>query len=112
MSKKRKNDTDENTTESGALQPADANKNLFYCGICAGVLAIVAFILAFFVLKVYGLIAAVVLVLASLAFFTSQKKKRNFKLNKIFTIIAYVLLGLFIAFFIGGIIYSSMQPAA
>lgn len=112
MSKKHKDDNTENANESEKFQPSDANYNLFYCGICAGVLALVAFILAFFVLKVYGLIAAVVLVLASLAFFTSQKKKRNFKLNKIFTIIAYVLLGLFIAFFIGGIIYSSMQPEA
>lgn len=112
MSKKRIDETVKNANEGDALQPSDANNNLFYCGICAGVLAITAFVLAFFVLKVYGLIAAVVLILASLAFFTSQKKKRNFKQNKIFTIIAYVLLALFVAFFIGGIIYSSMQPAA
>lgn len=79
----------------------------FYCGICAGVLAIVAFILAFFVLKVYGLIAAVVLVLCALAFFSSQKKKRSFTALKALNIIAYVLLVVFIGFFIGGVVYAS-----
>ncbi len=108
MSKKHSQNQNTEQPENGAQLPQSNSKILFYCGICAGVLSIVAFILAFFVLKVYGLIAAIVLILACLAFFSTQKKKNNFFALKVLNIIAYVLLGLFTAFFIGGIVYSSI----
>ena len=108
MSKKHSQNQNTEQTGNGAQLPQSNTKIFFYCGICAGVLAIVAFILAFFVLKVYGLIAAVVLTLACLAFFSTQKKKNNFFALKVLNIIAYVLLALFATFFIGGIVYASI----
>ncbi len=82
----------------------------FWIGVAASVIALTLFLLTVFlptVFGVYGLIAAVLCSLASLAFLNSQKKKNNFKAVLFVTIAAYVLLAALIAFFIGGIIYAS-----
>ena len=80
-----------------------------YAYIALGLLVAgaVALGLIFTKLGVYALIAAVLFELGSLSFANVQKKKNNFKYLKILIICAYVLLGISIALFIGGIIYSS-----
>ena len=63
--------------------------------------------LIFTKLGVYALIAAVLLQLGSLSFANVQKKKNNFKYLKVIIICAYVLLGISVLLFIGGIIFAS-----
>lgn len=60
------------------------------------------------VLKVYALLAAILLCLTSLSFLGTQKKRENFKGVFVLTLITYILLGLLTAFFIGGVIWSSV----
>lgn len=65
--------------------------------------------LMFSPLGIYALIAAVLLNLAALSFINLQKKKNNFEKLKIIRIIAYVLLGVSLAVFIGGMIWAAVN---
>lgn len=97
------NENADKNTENN--QPANGKTIYFYIAVCACVLGAVACGLAFTRLGVYALICSVVFELASLAFCNAQKKANNFKAVKYVKICAYVLLGIFIAVFVGGIIY-------
>ncbi len=97
----QKENTDKANYGKGAIR--------FYLAVCCCALGAAAFGLAFTRLGVYSLIASVLFELASLAFCNAQKKTGALKAVKYVTIVAYVLLVLFIALFIGGIIYSSFN---
>ena len=85
-------------------------KTVFICiAAAACALGAVAFGLAFTRLGIYSLICSVLFELASLAFCNAQKKANNVKAVKYVKITAYVLLGIFAAFFIGGVIYVSFS---
>lgn len=84
-------------------------KIYFYIAIAALILAATAFGLAFSPLGVYSLIASIILELCSLSFLATQKKRYNFRAVLYLTIAAYTMLVLSAAFFIGGLIYSSMR---
>lgn len=102
------------------LKPDDGLKNVqgenkstlkthFYIGIALGILGAAAFVLTLVIpniLGVYGLICAILFELGALAFFSTQKKKNDFKALLYVKIAAYGLLFVFTAFFIGGIIYT------
>lgn len=92
-------------------QPAEAPKKngkvFFYIALACTVLSPVFFGLTFTPLGVYSLLASILFCLASLSFLGTQKKKENFNGVLILTIITYVLLGIILAFFVGGIIYVS-----
>lgn len=92
-------------------QPEQTYTGRTYAYIAAGltVAAAVFFGLAFTVLGIYALIAAVLLSLASVAFANVQKRKNNFDKLVIIRICAYVVLGITAAFFIGGIIWSAIK---
>lgn len=78
----------------------------FYIAVAAFCLAVVALGLTFVpVLGVYSLITSVVLELSALSLFSTQKNKQDFKALKVLTIITWVLLGISIALFVGGLIY-------
>lgn len=105
MDEKEKNERDKisNAPESDA-------KTYFWVGAGAAVAGVIVFVLTLClpkILGVYGLIAAVLCALVSLSFLGTQKKKNNFKAVLYVTIAAYVLLAVYVAFFIGGIIYAS-----
>ncbi len=92
-------------------QPQSDSTAFFWVGAAASAAGLVLFVLTLcipHILGVYGLIAEVLCSLASLSFLNTQKKKNNFKAVLYVTIAAYVLLAVFIAFFIGGIIYASL----
>lgn len=99
-----------NQPENGENQPQTNGKKIFfYIAIVSCALGAVAFGLAFTKLGIYSLICSVIFELASLAFCNAQKKANNFKAVKYVRIAAYILLGIFVAFFIGGIIYASTK---
>lgn len=103
MSKKNKPQTEqiyeENTVKS-------TTQVYFFIAIGLLVLGAVAFGCSFIPnVGVYTLIASVLLELGSLSFLSTQKKKNNFKAVFYVTIAAYVLLGLSLLLFIGGLIY-------
>ena len=84
-------------------------KAFAYVSIALTIAAIAAFGLMFTKLGIYALISSVLLSLASLTFANVQKKKNKFK-NLIFvTVCAYVALGLSVAVFAGGIIWSAVK---
>ncbi len=88
--------------------PENKTKIYFYisatlCGLCA-----IAFGLAFSVLGIYALISSILLGISSLSFVAAQKKKNYFPALKYVKITAYILLAVDVAFFIGGLIYSSL----
>lgn len=90
---------DENTEKT-------STRVYFFIAIGALLLAAVAFGCTFINgVGVYALIASVLLELAALSFLSTQKKKNNFKGVFYATIAAYVLLGLSVALFAGGLIY-------
>ena len=76
-------------------------------GLCAA--AAVALGLSFTLLGVYSLIASVILSIASLSFLNVQKRKYNFKNLIIIRITALTVLGIAVAIFIGGIIWSAVK---
>ena len=103
MSKKNKPQTeqvyDENTTQN-------STRVYFFIAIGALVLAAIALGCTFIPqVGVYTLIASVLLELTALSFLSTQKKKNNFKEVFYVTIAAYVLLGLSLILFVGGLIY-------
>lgn len=105
----KKND-DKNDLKNVNAAPESDSTAFFWAGAGASAVGLIIFILTlclpdFF--GVYGLIAAILCSLASLAFLATQKKKNNFKAVLYVTIAAYILLAAFTAFFIGGIIYAS-----
>ena len=83
------------------------SKAYFYVAIGACVLAATAFGLSFSFMGIYALIASLLLELCALSFCVTQKKKNPFPALKFVFIAAYVLLGLSVALFIGGLIYSA-----
>lgn len=84
-------------------------KNYFYFGLGGMALSIVALALIFVEgVGIYALICSILLSLAALSFFTTQRKKNNFDKLKIAIIAAYVLLGIAVGIFIGGIIFSAI----
>ena len=93
----------------GEPTPASTTKTYFYIGVAACALGAVAFGLAFTVLKIYALIASILLELVALSFLGTQKKKNDFKAVFYVKIVAYALLIAFLAFFIGGIIYMGVN---
>lgn len=95
---------EQNKTE----QPKSNTRAYFYAAIAACVLSVVAFGLAFSVLKIYSLIASVLFLLAALALINTQKKVNNFKWVFYLSIIAYTLLAMVVLFFIGGIIFAAV----
>ncbi len=108
----------ENQTESQEKQtdseqtPAQDDKKekngrvFFYIAIACTALGALFFGLTFTPLAVFSLCASILFCLASLSFLNTQKKKENFKGVLILTIITYILFGIFLAFFIGGVIWS------
>ena len=65
--------------------------------------------LIFTVLGLYALIASILFEIGALSFVNIQKRKNDFKQLKIIQIAAYVALGITVAVFIGGIIYSALN---
>lgn len=107
MSKKNKLQTeqiyDENIEEN-------STRVYFFISIGLLVLAAVAFGCTFINgVGVYALIASILLELSSLSFLSTQKKKNNFKGVFYATIATYVLLGLSLILFGGGMIYVGTQ---
>ncbi|MDE6001091.1 MAG: hypothetical protein K2G96_02060 [Clostridia bacterium] len=78
-----------------------------YIAVALLIAGAVALGLIFTKLGIYALIAAVLFQLGALSFANVQKKKNNFKYLKIIMICSYVLLGVSVLLFIGGIIYAS-----
>lgn len=95
-------------SEIASEPPVYNKKTYFYIGIAATVLGVAAFGLTFTALGVYALIASVLFALAALSFLGTQQKKHNFKGVFFAKIAAYALLAVAVAFFIGGIIWSSL----
>lgn len=84
----------------------NTTRTYFFIAIGLLVLAAVAFGCTFIPgVGVYTLLASVLLELAALSFLSTQKKKNNFKAVFYVTVAAYVLLGLSILLFVGGLIY-------
>ncbi len=93
------------------LPPEEPYTGKAYAYIAIGLTAaaIVAFGLTFTVLGIYSLISSVLLSLASLAFVTTQKRKNNFDKLIYITVCAYIVLGVTVLSFIGGIIYVAVN---
>ena len=98
--------TAENTQEAQA--PKKNGKILFYIAIACTSLGAIFYGLTFSPLAVYSLLASILFCLASLSLLGTQKKRKNFKGVLALTIVTYILLGIFLAFFIGGVIWSSL----
>ncbi len=101
----------ENQTDSEQTPAQDDKKEkngrvFFYIAIACTALGALFFGLTFTPLAVFSLCASILFCLASLSFLNTQKKKENFKGVLILTIITYILFGIFLAFFIGGVIWS------
>ena len=100
----------EETTQTAqdAQAPKKNGRILFYIAIACTSLGAIFFGLTFTPLAVYSLIASILFCLASLSLLGTQKKRENFKGVFALTIVTYILLGIFLAFFIGGVIWSSL----
>ncbi|MDE5729040.1 MAG: hypothetical protein K2I20_02565 [Clostridia bacterium] len=110
MNEKENNDKKDELKKVNSL-PASAATGYFWGGAAASAVGLALFVLTLClpnIFGVYGLIAAVLCALASLAFLATQKKKNNFKAVLYVTVAAYILLAVFVGFFIGGIIYASV----
>lgn len=95
--------------ENNAPVTQYTGKTYAYISIALSAAALASFALMFTKLGIYALIASVLLSLAALSFANVQKKKNNFR-NLLFVIIcAYVTLGLSVAVFAGGIIWSAVK---
>ncbi len=93
---------------------ADTQKNstrvYFFVALGALIAAAAAFGCSFIPnVGIYLLIVSVLLELASLSFLSVQKKKNNFNGVFALTVAAYILLGLSIALFVGGLIYVAVK---
>lgn len=84
-------------------------KTYAYIAIALIALSAVSFGLAFTMLGIYAIIASVLCSLAALAFADVQKRKNNFKRLVIIRICAYVTLGISVAFFTCGLIWSAIK---
>lgn len=107
----KKQSPENQNDEQNQEESVKSTTKLFYylAVICCG-LGAVAFGLTFTALGMYSLISAVLLEIAALAFCNTQQRKNNFKAVFYVKVIVYALLVAFLVFFVGGIIYSSMQP--
>ena len=106
----KENESKINKEKKADASPESDTKTYFWVGAGAAVAGVIAFVLTLClpkILGVYGLIAAVLCALVSLSFLGTQKKKNNFKAVLYVTIASYILLAVYVAFFIGGIIYAS-----
>lgn len=103
MSKKNKPQIEQVYEENSTENSTHVN---FFIAIGALVLGAIALGCTFIPqIGVYTLIASVLLELTALSFLSTQKKKNNFKGVFYVTIVAYVLLGLSLILFAGGLIY-------
>lgn len=93
--------------EKGGEKPK-TGKVYFYIALACTVLGAVFFGLTFTPLAVYSLCASILFCLVSLSLLGKQKKQENFKWVTALTVITYVLMGIFLAFFIGGMIWSAL----
>lgn len=84
-------------------------KTYAYIAVALTVLGAVAFGLSFTVMGIYSLIASVLFSLGALTFANIQKKRNNFKELIFVFIAAYAVLAVTVAFFIGGIIWASVN---
>lgn len=64
--------------------------------------------LIFTVLGIYSLIASILFAIGAVAFSNVQKKKNNFPNLKIIMIFSYIFLGISLAVFAGGLIWSML----
>lgn len=102
-------DVYEKNAENSQPEPSGkSDRKFFYIAVVCTALGALFFGLTFTPLAVYSLLAAILFCLASLSFLGTQKKRENFKGVLITTIITYVLLGIFLAFLVGGIIFVSV----
>ena len=100
-----------NLTEEENEQQPESGYNGFgyaYAAIGLIVTGIAALALIFTVLGIYSLIASVILSLAALTFVNIQKRKNDFPKLKIIKICAYIVFGIAVAVFIGGLIWSAL----
>ncbi|MDE6504290.1 MAG: hypothetical protein K2L42_00275 [Clostridia bacterium] len=97
-----------NNENDNETKPENKTKIFFYISVALCVLTAVAFGLTFTALGLYALISSILLGIGSLSFAATQKKKYDFPAVKYVKIAAYVLLAVCVAFFIGGLIYSSL----
>lgn len=82
----------------------------FYFGIAALALGALFFGLSFVpAIGLFGLCASIVLEIAAISLFKTQKVRNKLKGTDALYILSYVLLVTFAAFFIGGIVYSAMK---
>lgn len=88
--------------------PPYDKKTYFYLSVGAAAASAVAFGLTFTLLQLYALVSALLLALAAVAFADTQKRKNNFRGVRYASAAAYVLLILYAAFFIGGLIWSAL----
>lgn len=87
-------------------------KTYAYISIGLAVAGAIALGLIFTPLGIYSLIAAVLFGIGSLSFAATQKRKNNFDKLIYIKIFGYVVLGLAIALFVGGIIWSEVANPA
>ena len=93
-------------TDKKNEEPKKSGKTYFVVALVCTALGGLFFGLTFTPLAVYSLLAAILFCIASISFLGTQKKRENFKGVLILTIIAYILLAGFVAFFVGGVIWS------
>ena len=79
-----------------------------YAAIALTAAGVVALGLIFTVLRIYALIASVILSLSALTFVNIQKRKNDFEKLKIIKVCAYVVFALSIAVLVGGIIWYAL----
>lgn len=103
MSKKNKPQTDDGINENSEQ---NSTRSYFFIAIATLILAAVALGCTFIPgVGVYLLIVSVLFELTALSFLSTQKKKNNFKGVLPATIVAYILLAVSVAIFVGGMIY-------
>lgn len=80
-------------------------KRYLYTGIICGALGFIFYILIL-AISMYGLITGIVFEIAALGFLRTQQLKNPQKVCKIIQIICYILLGIGVLIFLGGVLYS------
>ena len=93
-------------TDERKEEPKKNGRTYFIVALVCTSLSVLFFGLTFTPLTVYSLLASVLFCIASLSFLGTQKKRENFKGVFILTLITYFLFICFIAFFVGGVIWS------
>lgn len=91
-----------------AQGPKKNGKAFYYTALACTILSGIFFGLTF-VLGVYSLLSAILFCLASLSLSGTQKKRENFNGVTALTVVTYIFLGIFVAVFVGGVIWSSLS---